>query len=266
MQVFYYSKKGGKMKCFHRHYQSITAILLLFALLLLCWELPAQSVSEPIIKPGMNGLARQSKRQADRNLSELSNSMKAPLLPYGLILAQHTSTENPQTSGPNTPGELPDGLMNLLNNQMTNLMILEAQWQALEQQSLRLSQTNKELLALLDELRETIRQLRQNLEIALERIQDAESGAIALLDENAEIFNRARLAAANIANLQYRLERSRRGAMVSFAAGSVSFGVGITLLAEGIRSDNRAIMWAGAGTAAGGALVWAVGHYVFQWW
>jgi pyridoxal biosynthesis lyase PdxS len=104
------------------------------------------------------------------------------------------------------------------------------------------------------------------LECALERVQDAEEGAIALLDENAEIYQQAKNTVANIALLQRQLAKTKRSVTVGFAAGGVSFGVGVPLFIEGIQSDNRTMMWAGAGTAAGGAIVWAVGHYVFKWW
>ena len=95
---------------------------------------------------------------------------------------------------------------------------------------------------------------------------DAEEGAIALLDENAEIYQRAKNAVANIALLQRRLEKSKKSVIVGFTAGGVSFGVGIPLIIEGIRTDNSTMAWAGAGTVAGGAAVWAIGHYFFQWW
>jgi len=104
------------------------------------------------------------------------------------------------------------------------------------------------------------------LECALERIQDAEDGAIALLDENAEIFQQARLAIANIANMQRELAKSRRGAVIGWTVGSISFGVGMPLIVEGVRTDNQAMIWSGVGVACVDSLVWATGHFFFQWW
>jgi len=100
----------------------------------------------------------------------------------------------------------------------------------------------------------------------IERVQDAEEGAIVLLDENTELINHARLTMANIARLQNELARARRGSIISFTIGGVSLGVGTPLLIEGIRTDNRAMLWSGAGTIALGGAVWAIGHFLFQWW
>jgi len=104
------------------------------------------------------------------------------------------------------------------------------------------------------------------LECALERVQDAEQGALALLDENAEIFRQARETVASIALLRRQLAKSQRGVTIGFVAGGVSFGVGVPLIAEGIRTENSTMTWAGAGTIVGIGAVWALGHYVFKWW
>ena len=100
----------------------------------------------------------------------------------------------------------------------------------------------------------------------MERVQDAEQGAITLLDENAEMFNQARSVMANIARLQQELQRARRGSIISYSIGGVSFGVGIPLIIEGVRSDNQTMLWSGVGTIGVGAAVWALGHFLFQWW
>jgi len=104
------------------------------------------------------------------------------------------------------------------------------------------------------------------LECALERVQDAEGGAIALLDENAEIYQQAKNAVANIAALQRQLAKSKRSVIVGYAVGGVSFGVGTPLIVEGIRTGNSTMAWAGVGTIAGAGTIWAIGHYLFNWW
>jgi len=104
------------------------------------------------------------------------------------------------------------------------------------------------------------------LENALERVQEAEEGAIALLDENAEIYQRAKNAVTNIAMLQKQLAESKKSVIVGFTAGGVSFGGGVPLIIEGIRTDNSTMAWAGAGTIAGVGAIWAVGHYLLNWW
>lgn len=104
------------------------------------------------------------------------------------------------------------------------------------------------------------------MECALERVRDAEDGAMALLDENAEIYQRAKNAVTNIALLQAQLAKSKRGVIIGYAVGGVSFGVGAPLIIEGVRSGNPTMAWAGAGTAVGTGLLWAAGHYLLNIW
>ena len=89
---------------------------------------------------------------------------------------------------------------------------------------------------------------------------------MALLDENAEIFKRAKNAVAKITLLERQLAQSKRSVIIGFTAGGVSFGVGVPLIIEGIRNNNPTMTWAGAGTIAGVGLVWAAGHYLLKWW
>jgi len=119
---------------------------------------------------------------------------------------------------------------------------------------------------MLAEQKNTIDLLRRNLEIALERMQDAEEGALALLEENVEIFQRAKNIVARLTLLERQLAKSKRSVTVGFVVGSVSFGVGTPLIVEGVRNDNSAMLWSGVGTIGATALVWSLGHYVFDWW
>ena len=100
----------------------------------------------------------------------------------------------------------------------------------------------------------------------MERITDAEEGALALLDENDEIFKQAKLAMARIAFLQRELAKARRGSVIGFAFGGVSFGVGIPFIIEGVRQDNQAMLLSGVGVTGAGSLVWIAGHFIFKWW
>jgi hypothetical protein len=59
---------------------------------------------------------------------------------------------------------------------------------------------------------------------------------------------------------------AKRGALFGFTFGGVSFGVGMPLLIEGTRTDNQTMLWAGAGTLVGTGGIWALGHYLFNWW
>ena len=239
---------------------------LLLLLLFFCWGLSAQSVSGHTTKSPMYHLAKQTRQQMEMNLSNSLKDTMIPPLGYTIILSQQELNYNPLLEGPPNLNSESTGLMDMLNQQMENLLNLEAQWAALVLRSKVLFDSNRESLILLEESRQTITQLRRNLENALERVQEAEEGAIALLDENAEIYQRAKNAVTNIAMLQKQLAESKKSVIVGFTAGGVSFGGGVPLIIEGIRTDNSTMAWAGAGTIAGVGAIWAVGHYLLNWW
>ena len=247
-----------------RKLKNIALVLLLWLFCL--YGLSAQQESR-FISAEVTEIYRQVSQRLERTDYLLSlNSNDQLLQHYRAILAQQKSISESLMNSPQESNSETSEFMNLLDSQMQNLLTLETQWQALETHYRTLSGYNKELLNLLEESKQTIAQLRWNLECALERVQDAEDGAIALLDENAEIFQQARLAVANIANLQRELSIARRGSVISFSIGGVSFGVGTPLIVEGIRSDNQVMLWSGVGTIGVGALVWSLGHFVFYWW
>ncbi len=60
--------------------------------------------------------------------------------------------------------------------------------------------------------------------------------------------------------------QAKTNGLIGFAFAGVGFGVGTPLFIEGIRTDNQTMLWAGAGSIAISGAVWAVGHYLFQWW
>jgi hypothetical protein len=72
------------------------------------------------------------------------------------------------------------------------------------------------------------------------------------------------------ADLKIKNEKLRAqakcGALIGFGFGGVSFGIGVPLLIEGMRTDNQTMMWAGTGTLIGTGGIWALGHFLFNWW
>jgi hypothetical protein len=71
--------------------------------------------------------------------------------------------------------------------------------------------------------------LQRNLEAALDRIMDAEDGALMLLDQNDELFQRIKNQLALIAKLQGDLARAKKwgriGTISGFALGVIAGGV-----------------------------------------
>jgi hypothetical protein len=66
--------------------------------------------------------------------------------------------------------------------------------------------------------------------------------------------------------LQRDLDKSKHGAVIGYAVGGISFGIGIPLIISGVRNKNSTMVWAGAGTIVGTGTIWAIGHYVFKCW
>jgi len=240
--------------------------ILLLLSLFFCWGLSAQSVTEHTTKSSMYHLAKLTRQQMEMNLSNSSMNTMIPLLGYTIILSQRELNYNTLLEEPPNSNSETSELMYMLNLQMENLLNLEIQWQAMEAHYRQLSVYNKELLNLLNESRDTITQLRKNLEAALERVQDAEEGAIALLDESAEIYQRAKNTVANITMLKSQLVKSEKSVTVGFTVAAISFGIGSPLIIEGVYAGNSTMTWAGAGTIVGTGAIWAVGHYLLNWW
>jgi uncharacterized protein YcsI (UPF0317 family) len=101
-------------------------------------------------------------------------------------------------------------------------------------------------------LKQSLEDAQNSVDIAIDRMQDAENYALYVEAQN--IF------------FKQQAEKYRKSALVGFAFGGVSFGVGMPLIAAGIRDGNSAMVWSGVGVAGGTGAAWVVGHYVFQWW
>jgi len=93
---------------------------------------------------------------------------------------------------------------------------------------------------------------QNSVDVAIERMKDAEDYAAAIEAQN-EL-------------LKKDVARFKKSAPVGFVFGGVSFGAGVPLVVEGIRSDNKTMLWSGVGIIGVGSLVWVTGHYIFQWW
>jgi len=89
-------------------------------------------------------------------------------------------------------------------------------------------------------------------DIAVDRMRDAESYALWIEMEN-EL-------------LKLEAERKRKSALIGFSFGGVSFGTGVPLITEGVRSNNGVMLWSGVAIAGAGSLVWVAGHYLFKLW
>jgi ABC-type uncharacterized transport system permease subunit len=112
--------------------------------------------------------------------------------PYRAILTQYGGNLSlpPQTE--TNSGTATDELSKLLSDQMTDLLSLKQQWATVQTLSQTLLAENGELMSLLTDSGNIIADLQTRLENALERVTDAEEGAIALLDENTQIYDQSK--------------------------------------------------------------------------
>ena len=184
-----------------------------------------------------------------------------------------------QLTQENYNGNLDSSTQNL-SEPVPNLLSLESPWsdlraliadglQGLSESNEALSQLEEELgllrvetseqrllyeesQRLLTSLRLSLDEALWAIDVAVDRMEDAEAYAW-WVESQYEV-------------LRAQARQSRRSGPVGLAFGGVSFGVGVPLIVEGLRSDNRTMTWAGAGVITGTGIVWAAGHYIFQWW
>jgi len=108
-------------------------------------------------------------------------------------LMQSELNSQMQQNGYNNSTEIMNVLLQLFSDQSSDLKSLRFQWQNLINLVSTFSTASKnetyELKNLLTNSGEIIKNLEQNLKIAIDRINDAESGALNLLNENISLFN-----------------------------------------------------------------------------
>jgi hypothetical protein len=157
---------------------------------------------------------------------------------------------------PNNPWS---SLRNWINEGMQGLNESAESLTMLENQLAELQAENNEQELLLRQSQELLTSLKQNLaeaqnsvDIAIDRMQDAESYAL-FIDRQNEL-------------LKLDVQRFKKSALIGFSFGGVSFGVGSPLIIAGIQSDNKTMLWTGIGVIGFGSIVWATGHYLFNWW
>ena len=220
--------------------KSLSFFLFSFLVLLFAVSLPVYSTGTDTAS-----YAQQSNPQTPGNYNSGSEA-----LPLNL------NEQKPPLLNPNNPWV---DLRNWINEGMQGLNESAESLTMLENQLAELRAENSEQELLLKQSQELLTYLKQNLaeaqnsvNIAIDRMQDAESYALWIDAQNILLRQEA--------------ERYRKSALIGFTFGGVSFGIGTPLIIEGVRSDNRAMLWSGVGIAAGGSIVWALGRFVFNWW
>jgi len=218
--------------------------LLLFALFLY-WVISVSSVMADTSKSGMYHLAKQSRQRREQNLSENSNP-----LPQNLNEPEQTLL-NPDNPWQSLRELINEGFLGLSESKESlNLLLMELS--ALKAETKEQRELYEESQKLLMLLKQSLEEAQNSVDIAIDRMQDAEDYALYIEAQN--IF------------FKQQAEHYKKSALVGFGFGGVSFGVGVPLMVEGIRTDNRTMLWSGVGVIGVGSLLWVAGHYIFQWW
>jgi len=171
-------------------------------------------------------------------------------------LPPNLNGQNPPLLNPNNPWE---DLRNWINEGMRGLDESAESLTMLENQlaELRAENAAQELLLrqsreLLTYLKTKLTEAQNSVDIAIDRMQDAEGYALYIDAQNILLKQEA--------------ARLKKSAPIGFVFGGVTLGVGTPLIIEGIRADNSTMLWSGVGVTAAGSLIWVLGHFVFGWW
>lgn len=209
------------------------------------------------------------------------------LLPPSVYALQSTGTDNTSTqetqsnlSEPDTYSDLTNSSSENSNKQDTPLLNLSNPWeelrrlidsgiQGLKESNSALSRLETQLETLkaetqwqkqlLEESKRLVESLKRNLEdarnsvdIAIDRMKDAEEYAAAIEAQNELLRKEA--------------AQFQKSAFIGFSFGGISLGVGVPLIVEGVRSDNRTMALTGVCFVGVGSLVWVTGHFLFKVW
>jgi uncharacterized coiled-coil protein SlyX len=205
-----------------------------------------------------------------RQANSLQSEAQSLRIQYNSILQEPKPNVMPRSGILALPinGSMP---LNSTGNELSNLLIqgsdlfglLDQQLTALQEQLANSEITITDLRKLLSESLETIAALRGNLNQVSERMQASNEWLAAAYDDidllekqNADLKIQNEKLAASV----------KRGGIIGFSFGGIAFGAGVPLVIEGVRMDNQTMMWAGAGVLIGTGGIWALGHYLLDWW
>jgi hypothetical protein len=197
----------------------------------------------------------EQQNQLTQNSVISYQNKEIPLSSLPMILQQQKVQLSQQTEEQQNLNNDSAELSSLLTDQLSGLIELQSTLELL-------SSDNSELTLLLNSSLETIKNLRRDLEVALDRIGDAEDGAISLLDQNTVLYNLAKSLEHDVALLQ-RQQKAQRWA---FAIGGAAFVGGGTTLGYGIAKDNSTMALIGGAVILSDVLVYVLGDFVFGWW
>ena len=139
-----------------------------------------------------------------------------------------------------------------LDESTESLIMLERQLSELRAETREQELLLEQSQALLTSLRQSLDEALWAIDVAVDRMEDAEAYAW-WIDAQNEI-------------LRQQIRQAQRSSGIGFTVGGVSFGIGTPLIVMGIQQNNRVMTGVGIGIAVIPGTVWAIGHYLFKWW
>jgi DNA repair exonuclease SbcCD ATPase subunit len=233
---------------------SLSLVLLLVSLLV---PVCAFTLESQVSVEQVNSLLSQLNSNEIR--SKISDEQ---LNSYRAILVELNSQLNQPTEEQQNSNNSSEELQNLLSDQLNGLIELQSE---LEQ----LSTDNAELTNSLQTSLQTIRDLRNSLEVALDRLGDAEIGALSLLDQNTELYNQNRQMEDLTNSLRKEMAKmEKRAALQPYVwfGGAGIAATGGYFMIDGFANNNPRNTITGAAIIGTDVLVYVLGRWVFCWW
>jgi uncharacterized coiled-coil protein SlyX len=174
---------------------------------------------------------------------------------YKAILIQLSQPQNPLIDEQMTQNEKDEMLLNLLDSQLNGLIELEIL-------VAHLRRTNESLTSTLDGLLLIIADLKNDLEIVLDRVKDAEDGAIAILDQNIELYEKNRAMERLTAQIRRDIAGMERKAAIQpfvVAGHGLGFATGGTVFGMGIANNNVQLALTGGGIVIATGVIYISG-------
>jgi uncharacterized coiled-coil protein SlyX len=148
--------------------------------------------------------------------------------------------------------KLIDSGMQGLKESNSALSKLEKQLETLKAETQWQKQLLEESKRLVISLKQNLAEARNSVDVAIDRMKDAEEYAAAIEAQNELLKKEA--------------AKFQNSAIIGFSFGGISLGVGVPLIVEGIHSDSRTMTLTGVCFVGVGSLVWVTGHFIFKTW
>lgn len=191
--------------------------------------------------------------------SQLTNEQ---LNNFNLILVELENQSIELMNEQNKPNQNLEEFGNLLEDQLNGLILLDQQVQIL-------LKDNESLTISLAQLSEIISNLKWDLEVALDKVNDAEIGAISLLDENQELYEQNKALEAFVDSMRIDIAKMEKRTAIQpwIFFGGVGIGItGTAFLTDGIINEDLTKVTTGTIIIGVDVAIYLTGRYLFKWW